>query len=129
MVTILPLQDPKRTDELLADLPDRGDNVAVLMMGDADDELGYVVVDIKDSVLRMRKLEVFGSNLEQPDLNARVCADSLMRAAASYGANNGAYRIETAVLGLGVLLRPAGFTEENGKFVCDLSKIVKICKD
>lgn len=129
MITILPLQDPKRVQELLADLPDKGDYAAVLMMGDPADELGYVAVDVKDSVLRMRKMEVFGSNLEQPDLNARICSDSLMRAAASYGANKGAYRIETEVPGLGTLLKASGFLAEGRKFVCDLSKIVKICKD
>ena len=129
MITILPLQDPKRVQELLADLPDKGDHAAVLMMGDPAGELGYVAVDVKDSVLRMRKMEVFGSNLEQPDLNARICSDSLMRAAASYGANNGAYRIETEVPGLGTLLKASGFLAEGRKFVCDLSKIVKICKD
>ena len=100
-----------------------------MMMGDPADELGYVAVDVKDSVLRMRKMEVFGSNLEQPDLNARICSDSLMRAAASYGANTGAYRIETEVPGLGTLLKASGFLAEGRKFVCDLSKIVKICKD
>ena len=52
----------------MEDLPDRGDNAAVLVMGDPIDELGYVAVDMKDSVLRMRKMEVFGSNLEQPRL-------------------------------------------------------------
>ena len=95
-------------------------------MGDPIDELGYVAVDMKDSVLRMRKMEVFGSNLEQPDLNARVCSDSLMRAAASYGANKGAYRIETEIPGLGTLLKGVGFLPEGKKFVCDLSKSVKI---
>ena len=59
----------------MEDLPDRGDNAAVLVMGDPIDELGYVAVDMKDSVLRMRKMEVFGSNLEQPDLNARERSD------------------------------------------------------
>ncbi|BFK83831.1 hypothetical protein I4000191A8_09690 [Clostridia bacterium i40-0019-1A8] len=129
MITILPLQDSKRVEAVLEDLPDRGDNAAVLVMGDPIDELGYVAVDMKDSVLRMRKMEVFGSNLEQPDLNARVCSDSLMRAAASYGANKGAYRIETEIPGLGTLLKGVGFLPEGKKFVCDLSKIVKICKD
>ena len=52
-----------------------------------------------------------------------------MRAAASYGANKGAYRIETEVPGLGTLLKASGFLAEGRKFVCDLSKIVKICKD
>lgn len=99
------------------------------MMGADADELGYVAVDLKDSILRMRKLEVFGANLEQPDLNARVCVDSLMRAAASYGANKGAYRIETEISSLGALLSRVGFQEKDGKFGCALSKIVKICKD
>ena len=93
-----------------------------MMMGDPAGELGYVAVDVKDSVLRMRKME-------EPDLNARICSDSLMRAAASYGANKGAYRIETEVPGLGTLLKASGFLAEGRKFVCDLSKIVKICKD
>ena len=129
MIAILPLQDPKRVEDLLADVPDRGDSAAVLMMGDRDEELGYVAVDVKDSILRMRKLEVFGGSLGQPDLNVRVCVDSLTRAAASYGANKGAYRIESELTGLGALLRPVGFIEEGKKIVCDLSKIVKICKD
>lgn len=123
------MEDRERVETILADVPDRGDNAAVLLMGDAREELGYVVVDVKDSVLRMRKMEIKGSQLEQPDLNARICSDSLMRAAASYGANKGAYRIATDVAGLGKLLAPVGFVEEENSFVCELSKIVKICKE
>ncbi len=123
------MEDKKREEAILADISDRGDNTAVLLMGDASEELGYVAVDIKDSVLRMRKMEIKGSRLEQPDLNARICSDSLMRAAASYGANKGAYRIATDIAGLGKLLAPIGFVEEENSFVCELSKIVKICKE
>ena len=35
----------------------------------------------------------------------------------------------TEVPGLGTLLKASGFLAEGRKFVCDLSKIVKICKD
>nr|WP_319488053.1 hypothetical protein [uncultured Caproiciproducens sp.] len=93
-------------------------------------ELGYVVVDIRSSVVRMLKMKVFGcSDLAVLDAHGRMCADSMMRAAASYGATIGAYKIESQVDGLRPFLYECGFIQENDKLISPLSNFVKICKN
>ncbi|HEX3038405.1 MAG TPA: hypothetical protein VHO94_05355 [Oscillospiraceae bacterium] len=98
-------------------------------MCDSAEELGYVVTDIQASVLRMLTMKITGCddfhNLT-PDI--RICADSMMRAAASYGANNGAYKIESHITELNPFFASIGFTIKNNIASCDLKNIIKICK-
>lgn len=97
-------------------------------MSSGDEELGYVVADICASVVRMLAMTIAGCedfNSLSPD--ACMCADSMMRAAASYGANNGAYKIESHIAALNLLYASAGFAIENGIASCDLKNIVRVC--
>ncbi len=97
-------------------------------MSDGQVELGYVVIDMKSSVIRMLKMEVYGCN-DFTKLNEqnRMCADSMMRAAASYGATIGAYQIESQINGLEKYLNSVGFITSKNKLTSPLLNFVKIC--
>lgn len=128
MVSILPLKDPARAGQILKSVPGAEDNARVLLMREGTDELGYIAVDLKSSTIRMLKMEVFGcKDFLESDGNSRMCADSLMRAAASFGAAVGAYQMESKITDWEPFFQSAGFTPKNGKIVCPLSNFVKIC--
>ncbi len=98
-------------------------------MSEGDKELGYVVVDVRSSVVRMLKMEISGcGNLAEMDVQSRMYADSMMRATASYGATLGAYRIESQVKGLQQFLFGCGFIQSNHKLSSPLSNFIKICQ-
>lgn len=98
-------------------------------MTEGEERLGWVAVDLRSSVLRMLAMELGGRRVADtlaPE-NA-FCADFLMRAAASYGANHGAYRIASHLPGLEPILRPIGFSGKNGIVTIDLIHIVHIAE-
>lgn len=99
-------------------------------MKDGEDELGYVAVAIKSSVLHMLAMEAGGEALKVPlTMEQRFCADSLMRAAASYGANNGAYKIESHIPQINGVLQGLGWRLEDDIAVTELKNIVKFVKE
>ena len=129
MLTVLPLKDTQRKTELLKSVPKASDNAAVLVMANGEEELAWVVVDIHSSIVRMLKMQV-GEKEEPLDItNSEVsmCVDTLMRAAAYYGANNGAYRIFSAVKGIENYLQGLGFQIHADGLVVDLKEIVRFC--
>jgi len=99
------------------------------VMMDGKRELGYVAVDMQSSVIRMLKMEIAGcESLEELDAHGRLCADSMLRAVASYGAAIGAYRMESRIDGLQEFLSGCGFLWSNDKFTSPLSNFIKICQ-
>ena len=82
----------------------------MLMMSDGKEELGWVAVEIVHSVLRMLHMEVPGAQPEALTGESVFIADSLMRAAASYGAAVGAYKIRSLEPAWNEFLRLRGFT-------------------
>ena len=104
-------------------------NAEILVMSEEGREFGYVLIDIKSSVVRMLKIEIFGCNdLSNMDSHSRMCADSMMRAAASYGATVGAYQIESKIDALEDYFCSVGFVFSGGRWLNSLLNIVKICK-
>lgn len=92
-------------------------------------ELGYVVIDIKSSVIIMLKMEICGCHeFSSASKETLICADSLVKAAASYGTTIGAYRIESKIKELENYLISIGFILSDGKLFCPLSNFVKFCK-
>lgn len=99
-------------------------------MKDGEDELGYVAVAIESSVLQMLAMKAGGEAFRDPlTMEQRFCADSLMRAAASYGANNGAYKIESHVPQINGMLQGLGWRIEGNIAVTELKNIVKFVKE
>jgi len=122
------MKDRTRAGLIIQTLHDAEADAEVLLMSDGSNELGYVVIDMISSVIRMLKMEVFGchdfTNLKEQN---RMCADSLMRATASYGATVGAYQIESQIDGLEYFLQSVGFSASENKLVSPLSNFIKIC--
>ena len=130
MLTILPIKEESRLQEILKGIPGAEDNADVLLMKEGEDELGYVAVAIKSSVLHMLAMEAGGGALKVPlTMEQRFCADSLMRAAASYGANNGAYKIESHIPQINGMLQGLGWQLEDDIAVTELKNIVKFVKE
>lgn len=70
----------------------------VLVMTDGKEELGYVVVSLKEKVLYIHGFCVGGKTdfaAEKPGMEEIFILDTLMRSAASFGENNGADHIRT----------------------------------
>jgi hypothetical protein len=113
----------------LKDVPEATDNATVFIMCDKTEELGYAVADIQSSAVRMLFMDIAGND-SYSDLSpeTRICADSLMRAVASYGANNGAYRIESHIEFLDDFFLTLGFQRNKNAVYTNLDNIIKICK-
>ncbi|MBW7573993.1 hypothetical protein [Caproiciproducens faecalis] len=124
------LKDKERIARILQTIPDAENNAQILIMSEGDNELGYVAVDMQSSVIRMLKMEIFGcENLAILDDYGRLCADSMLRAAASYGATIGAYRIESRIEALQEFFSGCGFIQSTHKFISPLSNFIKICQN
>ena len=70
----------------------------VLMMTDGAEELGYVVVSLRENVLYIHGFNVSGKMdfaAEKPGMEEVFILDTLMRSAASFGETNGANHIRT----------------------------------
>lgn len=119
MITILPA-DPAEKEALFQ--PEADD---VLVMRDGGQALGWVAVQAGRACLRLLALTV----CPEEEAERRFCADSLLRAAASYAANQGAYRLCCRLSQWKAFLQSEGFQREGEEYVLPTSSIVKICKD
>ena len=128
MITVHPMTDKEKVGRILGKIPGAEDDAVVLTMQENGIQMGYVAVDVKSSVLRMHTMQVAGcddfSNLDE---HSRMCAEFLVKSAASYAANNGAYKMRSFVSGLETFLKTMGFEQENDNMSIDLIKIVKYC--
>ena len=62
----------------------------VLLMKDGGQPVGYVIVDLEERTLHLRKLSVQGYGFTAPPQGESVfILDTLMRSAASYGEDHG----------------------------------------
>lgn len=121
------MQNAQERAAILKNVPEADADAQLLQMTDGGKTIGWVAIDIRSSVVRMLAMELEGKLVAQalPAQNIFL-ADFLMRAAASYGANHGAYRIASHIPPLEPLLRPLGFTGEDGWVATDLIHIVHI---
>ena len=120
MITVLPLRDASRKQALLAMVPLSGSEGQVLVMCDGSQELGFAVLDLHASVLRLHQL-----SLSQDDLDGML-ADFLMRAAASYAANFVAYRIEIYDPVFLPFFRSRGFQGQGSCVARAMSEVVTV---
>ena len=99
-------------------------------MKDGSVVLGGVAVAVQHSELVIHRLFVEGAELSSLTAEQRFIADSLLRAAASFGANQCAYRIVSRQWEGEEFFRAEGFSEDSsGRMVLPTSSIVKICKE
>ena len=98
MLQIVPMQDKDREKEICRAVADADDNSRVLHMTDGAEELGYVVVSLRETVLFIHEFCVNGKTdfaAEKPGMEEIFILDTLMRSAASFGETNGADHIKT----------------------------------
>lgn len=98
----------------------------MLVLREGEELLGTLVVDVRSSTVRLFKMEIPG---ETDSPQARLCGDSLLRAAAVFGMDAGAYRLESLLEGWDSFLIARGFQREEKKLYCLLSKIIRKCGD
>lgn len=122
MITVLPMQDASRKNRLLQAIPAQLSQGQVLMLCDGPEELGFVVLDLQASVLRLYQICVYGEDA------GGMFADFLMRSAASYGANFGAYQIEIYDRGFFDFFCARGFVRHEQCVAVPMSAIVRVHK-
>ena len=87
------MENREEERELLADAGVEG---RVLLMKDGGQPVGYVIVDLEERTLHLRKLSVQRYDFTAPPQGESVfILDTLMRSAASYGEDHGADEIVT----------------------------------
>ena len=128
MITILPMKDEVRKGEILKNFPERSGLSDVLVMGEKDELLGTAVLCVDGKLLKLLDLSVAGQVLTSLDPAGKMIADSLMRAAASYGENHGASEIELYVPELDDFWAAKGFEEKDGCRAAPMSHIVHVKK-
>ena len=108
MITVKPIEDNIRKEQLLSQYHCSAADSTILVMKDGVCELGYAVI-------------------QEPNEEDKLYIDFFMRAAASYGANHGAYQMENCVEELHSFFISKGFVLEHGICTIPISKIVHIC--
>lgn len=128
MITVTPIENKTRKEALLASTNSLFHSGNVLVIKDGGQELGYIVIDIDHSVLRLQSLYLEHGTLETLDAQAALYVDFLMRSAASYGANHGAFRVENTIAPLHDFFITKGFSMEHGVCSIPIHRIVHIRK-
>ena len=128
MITVKPTEDNIKKEQLLSKYHCSATEGAVLVMKDGVCELGYAVIDIIQGKLLIRNICLTNGSVQEPNAEDKIYIDFLMRAAASYGANHGAYQMENCVEELHTFFVSKGFTLEQDVCTIPISQIVHICK-
>ena len=92
------MQEKDREKALCLAAEGADDKSRVLMMTDGAEELGYVVVSLRENVLFIHQFSVGGKvdfSAGKPGMEEIFILDTLMRSAASFGETNGADFIKT----------------------------------
>lgn len=128
MITILPMEREQEKAAILSRYPTLSGKGDVMVMAEKEDVLGTVVLSVDKTTLHIYDLTVSDQSLNTLDSMGKVIADSLMRAAASYGEVNGAERVLSHVEGLAEFFAQKGFTEAEDGMTIPMNRIVHRCK-
>ncbi len=128
MITVKPIEDKMRKEQLLSKHHGSFTSGEILVMNDGECELGYAVIDLEHGKLSIDALCLPNGFEKELNEEEKLYIDFLMRAAASYGANHGAYQMENRVAKLHSFFVSKGFSLEDGMCTIPISKIVRICK-
>lgn len=98
----------------------------VLSMKDGGQEVGYVIVDLQEGTLLLRKLAAKGYDFTQPPRGEELfILDTLMRSAASWGEDHGADAIATCFPDFFGFFKARGFTVDEEHAFTPMSTIVR----
>ena len=98
MLQIVPMQEKDREKAICLKTAGADAESRVLIMTDGAEELGHVVVSLRDAVLYIHGFDLGGKtdfSTEKPGMEEIFILDTLMRSAASFGETNGANHIRT----------------------------------
>lgn len=126
MLTVLPLPQGEEKESFLRETPGAEGDAEVLAFCDGEKRLGLLAVDLPCAAVRLLNIKI--SNEAEPP-QVQQYAESLIRAAAVYGMNLGAYRLESLLTGWDAFLTARGFRQNGEKTTCLLSQIVRKCSD
>ncbi|MCI9273072.1 MAG: hypothetical protein HFE39_03845 [Clostridiales bacterium] len=128
MLTILPEKNPAVCAEVWNRCGAEGKDPAVLCARSGEECLGYVAVDIWNQRLRILEFVLTGKALDQLDGEDKDLADSMIKAAASYGMNRNVFQAESGQVSLFPLLAQFGFQQIDNKMTIDFTQLIRKCK-
>ena len=120
MITVKPIEDNIRKEQLLSKYHCSADDSTILVMKDGVCELGYAAIDLIQGKLLIRNIFLTNGSVQELNAENKIYIDFLMRAAASYGANHGAYQMENCVEELHSFFVSKGFVLEHG--ICTIQQ-------
>ena len=129
MLMISPEKDKPFLDEVWTRCGADGKDPAVLTAREDGRLLGYVAVDLKDYAVRILEFSLTGrESLEGLTPEEGQLADSMIKAAASYGMNRNVFLMNSDYQPALALLSWFGFRQNDNKMRIDLSQLIKKCK-
>lgn len=128
MLTILPDKDQAFCASIWSRCGATGKDPAVLCARIGEELLGYVAVDIFDRRVRILEFALEGKELTSLDGEDKDLADSMIKAAVSYGMNRNVFQAESEQVSLFPLLAQVGFQQIDNKMTIDFNQLIRKCK-
>lgn len=126
MIEILPMQDRKAEEVLLAQIGKAGPEARILAMCERGQTLGWVALELSKEVLYILHMAAEGYDVSRKPQGEEVFVlDSLIRSAASYGETFGATKIATCFPDFFGFFAARGFDFDESHAFTPMSTIVK----
>ncbi len=129
MFTILPEKEETFCAPILERCGADGREPAVLVARCGGEKLGYVALDLLDGQVRILEVVLYGKELDKLSGEEKDLADSMVKAAASYGLNRQVFRAVCRQKSLFPLLKQFGFEQIDDKMAIDFSQLIRKCKN
>ena len=97
MITVKPIEDNIRKEQLLSQYHCSAADSTILVMKDGVCELGYAAIDLIQGKLLIRNFFLTNGSAQELNAENKILYRFSHGAAASYGANHGAYQMENCV--------------------------------
>lgn len=119
------MEDREGEQSLLKTVEKAGSDARVLAMLDGEEMLGWAAVEAREGTLWILKLAAGAYDFSyKPGMEEIFVLDALMRAAASYGENHGAQKIETAFPDFFDFFKLRKFSIDDTHAFTDMSTII-----
>lgn len=130
MLTILPEKNPEIAQPILSRHGAQAQEAAVLSARCGEEFLGYIALDLHEFSIQILDLSLTGcdDDLDLAKMD-KPLADSLIKAAASYGMNRNCFVAECTNQKLFSLLQSFGFQQIDNKMTIDFARLIGKCKN
>lgn len=130
MLTIMPEKDAAISGPALSKCAAKGPDAAMLCARGGEVLLGYVAVDIQSRELRILDFVLTGQpRWDELGEEERQLADSMIKAAASYGMNRNVFVAVSTLEPIFPLLKQFGFQQIDNKMTIDFTQLIRKCKN